>query len=219
MKKMVYYFDFMSPYSFFSWFNVQKLVSERGLEVSYKPVVLARLLNSVELKGPGEITAKREFMLRQCFRYAYKNNIDFTTPKAHPFNPLYALRLATKACAGDNQIKVIETLWRAGWQKRIDLAEPDELVAELSGAGLDGDALLENSYSREAKLEVKSNTKEAIANGAFGVPTFIVDNEFFWGNDSLEDIINKLDDKDEWNRNRYQEVLANTPRGAGDQKL
>ena len=113
MKELNFYFDFLSPFSYFAWINLQRYPE---LTIHYKPVALGPLLNHWGIKGPGEVEPKREFLLKQCLRYAASNKIEFTTPKTHPFNSLYALRLALKSSAGELQSEVIKTLWQAGWQ-------------------------------------------------------------------------------------------------------
>lgn len=214
MKELNFYFDFLSPFSYFAWHNMQTLAKELNLQVNYKPVALGPLLNHWQIKGPGEITPKREFLLKQCLRYAAKLNLPFTTPKTHPFNSLYALRLALKGVAGQDQARVIEALWKAGWQTRIDMGEPDELLKALSTAGLPADELYEKSFTKEAKVELKANINEAISFGAFGVPSFVVGDELFWGNDALEAIKDFVLGKDPLDREKFANLLAETPRAA-----
>ena len=214
MKQMNFYFDFLSPYSFFAWQNLKPMAQELGLKVHYKPVALGPLLNHWQIKGPGEITPKREFLLKQCLRYAAKNNISFTTPKTHPFNSLYALRLSLANVAGAHQFQVIDTLWKAGWQTRIDMGEPDELLAVLREAGLPADELYEKSFSKEAKVELKANIQEAINFGAFGVPSFVAGEELFWGNDALPNLKDFILGKDPLDREKFANLLAETPRAA-----
>jgi 2-hydroxychromene-2-carboxylate isomerase len=211
MKRLNFYFDFLSPFSYFAW---TKIASNKDLIIDYKPVALGPLLNHWGIKGPGEIEPKREFLLKQCLRYAAKNNIDFTTPKTHPFNSLYALRLALKSTAGDLQGEVIKTLWLAGWQQRIDMGEPDELLRVLREAGLPADELYEKSFTKEAKVELKANIQEAIGFGAFGVPSMVVDNELFWGNDAVEDMLNYAKGIDPLDREKLALLLSSTPRAA-----
>lgn len=211
MKRLNFYFDFLSPFSYFAW---TKLQAQEGIEIQYKPVALGPLLNHWNIKGPGEVAPKREFLLKQCLRYAAKNHIDFTTPKTHPFNSLYALRLALKSTAGELQGQVIKTLWLAGWKSRIDMGEPDELQRVLKAAGLPAEELYEKSFSREAKQELKANIQEAISFGAFGVPTMVVDQELFWGNDAVEDLFNFIQGNDSLNREKLADLLSSTPRAA-----
>ena len=214
MKELNFYFDFLSPYSYFAWHNMQTLATELELKVNYKPVALGPLLNHWQIKGPGEITPKREFLLKQCLRYAVKMNLPFTTPKTHPFNSLYALRLSLAGVAGLHQGKVIETLWKAGWQTRIDMGEPDELLNALREAGLPADELYEKSFTKEAKVELKTNIQEAINFGAFGVPSFVVGDELFWGNDALASLRDFIQGNDPLDREKFENLLASTPRAA-----
>lgn len=214
MKELNFYFDFLSPFSYFAWLKLRPLADELNLKINYFPVALGPLLNHWQIKGPGEVAPKREFLLKQCLRYAARENIPFTTPKTHPFNSLYTLRIALKGVAGPLQEKVIETLWMAGWQKRIDMAEPEEILGVLKEAGLPGDELYENSFSKEAKVELKKNIQDAINYGAFGVPSFVIDNELFWGQDSMEDLKNFIQEKDLLDREKLHYLLNSTTRAA-----
>lgn len=214
IKELHFYFDFLSPFSYFAWLKLESFKTDLNLKVNYKPVALGPLLNHWQIKGPGEITPKREFLLKQCLRYAARENLDFTTPKTHPFNSLYALRLALSGVAREHQEQVVATFWKAGWQKRIDMGEPDELLASLREKNLPADELYEKSFAREAKAELKNNIQEAISFGAFGVPSFVVDGELFWGQDSMTDLRHFIQGEDKLDRNKLQNLLDSTPRAA-----
>lgn len=214
MKELNFYFDFLSPFSYFAWLKLKPFAAELNLKVNYKPVALGPLLNHWQIKGPGEVEPKREFLLKQMLRYASKNKIEFTTPKTHPFNSLYALRLALKGVAEDHQERVIETLWKAGWQKRIDMGEPEELLKALRDNDLPADELYEKSFSREAKQELKNNIQEAINKGAFGVPTFVYEDELFWGQDSMNELKDFILGQDHLDREKLNLILSSTPRAA-----
>jgi 2-hydroxychromene-2-carboxylate isomerase len=214
MKELNFYFDFLSPFSYFAYLKLKSFSEDLEVKVLYKPVALGPLLNHWQIKGPGEVTPKREFLLKQLLRYAANNNLEFTTPKTHPFNSLYALRLALPGVAGEHQESVIETLWKAGWQKRIDMGDPDELLKVLRENDLPADELYEKSFTKEAKAELKANIHEATAKGAFGVPTFIVNDELFWGHDSMNDLKDFLEGRDKLDIKKLENLLASTPRAA-----
>lgn len=217
-NKIDFYFDFLSPFSFFAWKNIQKKF-KGDYEISYYPVLLGNLLNHHGQKGPGEIDPKREYLFRFCLRYAAAQNLKFVVPKSHPFNPLYALRLATKECAGVLQEKIIDCLWNAGWEDGIELGDPETLTKALNDKGLPAESLLEKTYDKAVKNAVKLNGEKAIRHGVFGVPTFIVnDLELFWGNDSLPDLEKFLNNEDLLDRKKYSEILEKTPR-TGVQKI
>lgn len=217
MKQFTFYFDFLSPFSYFAWRELEEIKASHDLRISYRPVALGPLLNHWGIKGPGEVEPKREFLLKQCLRYAVLKSIPFTTPKTHPFNSLYALRLALASTAGDLQPKVIAALWRAGWEERIDMGEPEELLAVLRREGLPAEELYEKSFSREAKVELKANIQEAISFGAFGVPSFVASGELFWGKDSIPDLLRFLEGTDPLDRAKLAQLLSSTPRAAAQQ--
>lgn len=214
MKELNFYFDFLSPFSYFAWLKLASLKDELNLKVIYKPVALGPLLNHWQIKGPGEVEPKREFLLKQMLRYATRNGIEFTTPKTHPFNSLYALRLSLSGVAGEHQERVIAALWKAGWQTRIDMGEPDELLRVLREHDLPADDLYERSFGRDAKVELKTNIQEAITKGAFGVPSFSFEDELFWGADSMEDLKDFILGQDLLDKEKLQMLLSSTPRAA-----
>lgn len=210
MQNVSFFFDYLSPFSYFAFFRLKEL----DATVEFVPTPLGPLLNHWGIKGPGEVPPKREFLLKQCLRRATREHIPFTTPKTHPFNSIYALRLSLKEVAGELQPKVIETLWFAGWQNRIDMGEPEELLSALRAAGLPAEELYEKSFSSEAKKALKANIARATGLGVFGVPSFVVDGELFWGEDSMNELKKFLRQEDNLDKAKFADLLASTPRAA-----
>lgn len=206
MKKIQFYFDFLSPYSYFGWKNHQKQLADFDIEFEYKPVLMGKLFSHFEFPGPGEIPVKRKYELKQCFRYAAKNQIDFHPPSSFPFNPLAIVRCATNAAAEDHQAEVIECLFNAVWAKGMILEDPELIEKELEQVGLSKD-ILEKSFERPAKLELKANIKDALAREVFGVPTFALEDDYFWGNDSLATLVDYLSGNDSWDKKLYSDLI------------
>lgn len=197
MKKIDFYFDFLSPYSYFAWKNHKK-ISE---QFNYKPVLMGKLFSHFEFRGPGEIPVKRDSELKKCFRYADLHNLDFTPPPSFPFNPLGIIRLATRSASGAKQAQVIDLIFKTVWGEGTILEDPERIEELLQTNGLED--IFEKSFSKESKLELKANIKEAIQLKIFGVPTFKVNDEVFWGNDSIELMTHHLDGNDNWDRKLY----------------
>jgi 2-hydroxychromene-2-carboxylate isomerase len=86
-SRVDWYFDFVSPYSYICLHRL------KNLDVVYKPVLFAGLLNHWGQKGPAEIPAKRQWTYRWCTWWAKELGISFRFPASHPFNPLQHLRL------------------------------------------------------------------------------------------------------------------------------
>lgn len=168
-KRVDWYFDFVSPYSYICLHRLG------GLEVAYKPVLFAGLLNHFGQKGPAEIPAKRQWTYRWCAWWAKELGIPFRFPAAHPFNPLQHLRLAIAAgCTPDAVRRIFDAVWTSGQDAMQGF---EGLCTQL---GVTPEQLV------LAKDVLRKNTEEAAARGVFGVPSFVVDGEVFWGADALE---------------------------------
>ena len=169
-----WYFDFVSPFSHICCYRLGELPP-----VAYKPVLFAGLLNHWGQKGPAEIPAKRRWTYRWCTWYAKELGVPFRFPKAHPFNPLHYLRLSI-ACGNrpDAVKRIFDHIWTTG-EDAADMHRFASLCAELG--------VSQKSISaEEVKAALRANTDEALRSQVFGVPSFVVDSEVFWGADALD---------------------------------
>lgn len=178
MRHAVWYFDVISPYAYLNFTRLAELPADLKLE--YKPILFAGLLQHWGQKGPAEIAPKRRWTYRSCQFWADAHGVPFRFPAAHPFNPLHHQRLIV-ACGSTREAvrRVFDAVWTTG-------AEPGDQVAFAALArslGIDDLAAL---GAGEVKDALRKNTEEAAALGVFGVPSFVVDGEVFWGNDSVD---------------------------------
>jgi 2-hydroxychromene-2-carboxylate isomerase len=204
MRRVRWYFDFVSPFSYLCLARLNEL---RDVELDYRPVLFAGLLQRFGQKGPAEIDAKRRWTYRWCQWSADRLGLRFCFPAAHPFNPLRHLRLAIAAGSTPAAARrIFEALWTTG----ADPADARRL-AELC-ADLDVDpARLEEPG---VKQELRQNTADAAAAGVFGVPSFEADGEIFWGVDSVDFLKAFLADESSL-RNAQMKRLDALPVGAG----
>lgn len=186
---VAFYFDFVSPYAYLAWGRLKTLQQETDIEVEFKPILFAVLLNHWGHKGPAELPSKRDYVFKHCARIARRTGVQFTLPKYHPFNPVTALRLCLPEVSGDRQAEMIDCLWHAAWQLGLDLSDKEVLLDVVNAHGFAGTELLARTQDPAVKAALKANTDAAIAADIFGVPTLIVDeHELFWGLDALEDV-------------------------------
>jgi 2-hydroxychromene-2-carboxylate isomerase len=182
---MKWYFDFVSPYAYFSSHTLRSL--GEGTELSYQPVLLAGLLKYWGQKGPAEIPPKRVWTYRSCLWWAKQNNVPFRMPAAHPFNPLPYLRLCI---AAGNSVAAVETIFRALWTTGVDPSDPG-VIASLATSL---DVPLERITAVDVKNSLREATERAATEGVFGVPTLCIDEHVFWGNDGLDFAVAYLKD-------------------------
>lgn len=170
-----WYFDFVSPYSYIALHRLEEL----PCPVACKPVLFAGLLNHWGQKGPAEIPAKRRWTYRWCTWWARSLSIPFRFPAAHPFNPLQHLRLAL-AC--DSRPDAVKRIFLSVWMSGEHADDPGRFAALCRELGVDPARLAD----RQIKDRLRKNTEEAVQRGVFGVPSFVIDGEVFWGADAVD---------------------------------
>ena len=187
MRTIDWYFDFISPYAYMQWMQFDRIPGD--VSVNLKPVLLAGLLNHWGTLGPAEVAPKRRFTYRHTLWLAQHRGIEFRMPPQHPFNPLPALRLAVALEARPEVVDAIfRHLWRDG--RSLDDRENWEALGQRFGVESMG-ALLSRA---EVKERLRANTETAIADGVFGVPTFVASAEIFWGFDATDMLLEFLAD-------------------------
>ena len=182
-----WYFDFLSPFSYLQLAEFDRLPPD--LEVTYRPVLFAGLLGHWKHKGPAEIPAKRVQTYRWCHWYAARHGIPFRMPPAHPFNPLRPLRLAVAQGA---ESALVQAIFDAIWAEGRDLSDDEEWQALTGRLGIaDADEMIAQP---EVKEGLRRGTEEAAGRGIFGIPTFVIGKEIFWGLDTTDLVLDYLSD-------------------------
>lgn len=198
-------FDYISPYAYLAWTQIEALAARHDRVVEPVPVLFAAMLNAHGQLGPAEIPNKRRYLFKDVLRSAHVLDVPLEPPPTHPFNPLLALRVtcALARATGDADpigpkltaqrsqqcaallSKLISELFRATWGGGDGVESPATVASAIAAAGLDADDLLERAKAPAIKRALRDNTERAIAAGAFGVPTMLVEGELFWGYDSF----------------------------------
>lgn len=174
-----WFFDFVSPFAYLQLEQFDKLPAT--LTVQARPIAFGAILTQVGQRGPAEIPAKRVFTYRHALYRAQKLGIAYRMPPAHPFNSLKALRLAI---AMGSSLDVIQRIFRFIWRDGHDVASPEGFAALCDA--MDYPQGVEAVEAQSVKDALKANTDRAMALGLFGVPTFVLDGELFWGEDATE---------------------------------
>ena len=181
MHQLTFYLDFISPYAYLAFHALPKALQGLNYQVSYRPILLGAVLAHHGQLGPAEIEDKRAWTYRQVLWLAHQQGCPLRMPASHPFNPLPMLRLATACDAfGLPNRRVCEQLFQHVWCDGLEASDPQRL-ANLQ-ARL---APVRDPQSDEVKNQLRQVTQTAIDHGVFGVPTILVDDKLFWGQDAL----------------------------------
>lgn len=184
-RKIAFFFDYVSPYAYLASTRIRALAERHGAEVEAVPVLFAAMLASTGSRGPAEIPARREYMINDVTRLARALNVPIAPPATHPFNPLAALRFTHAVEDPADRWRLVEAIFRAAWVDARRVDDPQVVTRIAAEQGFDAETLGARAITDEVKTKLRCATDEAIAQGAFGVPTMIVDGELFWGVDSL----------------------------------
>ena len=202
---MDWYFDFISPYSYLQCERMPQW--PQGTTLVPKPILFAALLNHWGQKGPAEIPVKRVFTYRQVQWLAEREGIPFRFPPRHPFNPINVLRLAI---AAGNEMDAIRTIFRFIWAEGGEVDTPtgfQELARRLKMP--DAETRIADAA---VKAKLRTNGEDAIAAGVFGVPSLVIDDLVFWGNDATQMALDALANPDRF-RTAEMRRVENLPVG------
>ena len=204
IMQLVWYFDFISPYSYLQFEAYPELMQTAEL----RPVLFAGLLNHWGGKGPAEIPAKRLQTYRYTYWQAGQHGITMTYPPAHPFNSIHVLRLAL---AFDCRYETVQTIFEFIWKEGRSVADEWPALAERLGLTVAAaDAMI---AAQRVKDTLAANGREAIARGVYGVPTFDTGKELFWGLDATDMLLDYLEDPAVFDEPEMRRI-ANLPVGA-----
>ena len=189
MKRVEFYYDLVSPYSYLAYGRVKRVCEENRTELVLRPMLLGAVHKAVGLQAPIEIQNKGRYQLQDIHRWAGYYGLLMKFPEPFPFRTLKTMRAAL-AGVGDLEAFTREAFalyWEEGGApKGFEEADEDGPIREVARRiGRDPEEVLESATTGEAKEALKSATDEAVERGVFGAPTFFVGDEMFWGNDRL----------------------------------
>ena len=182
-KKLEFFFDYVSPYSYLA--NSQ-LNSIKGIEIQYRPMFLGGVMEATGNKPPGALPVRGKYLTKDIKRWAKNYGIPFKFNSIFPQNTLKSLRLSLAAQNHGVFNNIHQSLFDAMFVYNQDLSQDNVLVEIIKKNSLDDYRLMEEIEDSSIKSALKKNTDEAIARGAFGAPTFFIDEEMFFGNDRFE---------------------------------
>ena len=194
-----WYFDFISPFAYLQLEQFDRLPAT--LTVTPRPIVLGALLAHWGQKGPAEIEAKRVFTYRHALFRAQSLGIPYRMPPAHPFNPIKALRLAIAMGGSVDAVRrIFRHIWRDG--NEVGTAEGFAGLCEA----LDYPEGIEAVEQPLVKSTLRDYTNRAISLSVFGVPTFALARELFWGEDAMPMFLRCLESNDWLESDEVQRV-------------
>jgi 2-hydroxychromene-2-carboxylate isomerase len=192
MSKVVdYYMTPVSPWTYLGHQRLRAICAAQGAQIQLRVMDLGKVFpasGGVPLKD--RAPQRRAYRLTELRRWRDFLGIALTVePKFFPVPaeaPATAVLAVLERHGTDTALDVASDLMRAVWAEECNVAEAETLTGVLTKRGLDATALLAHARSAEVAARYVQHSQEAIARGVFGSPTYVYQDELFWGQDRLD---------------------------------
>jgi len=182
-----FYYDLGSPYAYLAAERIHSVFEEAGAPPPvWKPVLLGGLFARFD-RGSWARTDAREDGMREVERRAQAYGMPpIRWPDGWPSDYLFAMRVATFATEIGRGVSLPLAAFRQHFAAGRDLSDPDNVLIAAASAELHPRALTTAVQRDTIKMRLRETTDEAADLGVFGVPSVVVGDEVFWGDDQLE---------------------------------
>lgn len=189
-KTLELIFDFGSPNAYLSMKVLPELLERTGADLVITPCLLGGIFKATGNKAPmiqyADAPSKLAYENLEMRRFIEKHGLSKFRLNPHfPINTLTIMRGAIVAEHEGNLDDYVDAVNRAMWEEGLKMDDVDVIATFLSANGFDGPALLTRTQEPEIKAKLVANTESAVARGVFGIPTFFVGDEMFFGKDRL----------------------------------
>ena len=198
MPSATFYFDLGSPYAYLSAERISGLFAQAGAEQpEWQPILLGGLFKRFGREswakhgGPGRDAGMEEVERRA----AAQGLAPVVWPDPWPGNTLTAMRAATFAKQTGRTVAFAQAAFRQAFAGGRDLSDPDNVMIAGAACELHPRALSKAVETAGVKKALIEATELAGDRGVTGVPSVLVDEEVFWGDDRLSEAVEAAADR------------------------
>jgi 2-hydroxychromene-2-carboxylate isomerase len=195
--RVQFLFDFGSPNAYLADKIIPEIEKRTGASFEYVPVLLGGIYKLTGNSSPADylkgIKNKKEFNGLEMARFIRRHSI--TTFRQNPFFPVNTLQLMRGAVAAQDMDifwPYFQAVYHHMWEEPKKMDDPQVMVEALKASDIDVDRILAKSQEPAIKGRLVALTEDAVNRGAFGSPTFFVNDEIFFGKDQLRDVEDEI---------------------------
>ncbi len=191
--RIEFLFDFASANAYLAYRALPPILARTGAKLEIVPCLLGGIFKATGNRAPtvafADVKGKMDYEMLEIRRFVAKHGLDkFRLNPYFPVNSLMLMRGLVAAQARGEEPVYLEMGLSGMWEEGLKLDDPDVLARRIEAAGLDAAALLERAQRPETKQRLADETEAAVRRGAFGIPTFFVAGEMFFGKDRLAQV-------------------------------
>jgi 2-hydroxychromene-2-carboxylate isomerase len=190
-KTVDYYFSPISPWTYLGHARFADMAQRHGAAIKVKPADFGKVF-----PVSGGLPLAKRAPQRQAYRLVelkrFRDHLKLPLNLQPKFFPapadLAAQYIVAAGRSGGSAaaMRLAGAALRACWAEERNIAEAETLNALCREQGMDAAALAAAAQSDAVKAEYEGNTEEAVARNVFGAPSYVIDDEIFWGQDRLE---------------------------------
>jgi 2-hydroxychromene-2-carboxylate isomerase len=196
--RITVYSDYKSPYAYLAKDLAYELERDFPVRLQWRPYVLdiPSFLGSARVDAQGNVMEEQRnahqwrrvrYSYMDCRRAARKRGLIIRGPQKIWDSALAAAGMLYAQQSGDAAFRRYHDLvFERFWRRELDIEDSAVIAAVLNEAGAEGAGFA--GYAQEGRAEVARISRAAEEQGVFGVPSFVVDGELFWGREHLPEI-------------------------------
>ena len=190
-------FDFASPNAYLAYRALPPILARTGAELVITPCLLGGLFKLTDNRPPlvafAGVKGKVEYEKLEIKRFIAKHGLTKFRMNPHfPVNTLMLMRGLVAARLRGEEAAYLEVGLQGLWEEGLKLDDKEVLARRTAEAGLDATRLLEDAQLPEVKQSLAETTNAVARRGAFGIPTFFVGEEMFFGKERLAQVEEEL---------------------------
>jgi 2-hydroxychromene-2-carboxylate isomerase len=186
-------FDFGSPNAYLAMNALPPILDRTGATLKITPALLGGIFkatgNSAPMVQYAGVPAKLAYERLEMERFIAAHQLAAFRFNPHfPVNTLLIMRGAMVAEAEGRLADYVDAVLRAMWEEGLKMDDPEIVAAFLSANRFDGPAIVTRAVEQPAKDALSASTAAAVARGVFGIPSFFVGDQMFFGKDRLDQV-------------------------------
>jgi len=194
LKHIDYYLSLASPWSYLGHERLLNIAEKHQASISIYPVDLSIVLPATGgIPLPKRSQQRKDYRMQELTRWREFLEVPLTLqPKYFPVSDQIAaaMVLAIREKDANQAIQFAGCCLRAIWAEERDISDRSTLVSIAKENNVDGEALMEQEETMLSSR--RADSEAAIERGVYGAPTYIVEDEVFWGQDRLDFVDRKL---------------------------
>ncbi|HEX5327684.1 MAG TPA: 2-hydroxychromene-2-carboxylate isomerase [Acetobacteraceae bacterium] len=192
-----YYVSLNSPWTHLGAARFEAMAARHGATVRIHPVDFGTVFAaSGGLPLPKRSPQRRAYRMMELRRWRAFLDIPIALePRHFPSNELPAAHcvIAVRETIGNAPaIRLAHRVLKSVWEEERDPGDPTMLAALIAESGLDAGTVARLGAEPRWAERRLADTRAALARGVFGAPSYVIDDEIFWGQDRLEFVERRL---------------------------